>query len=286
MTLIRSCLFGLLAAALLYSCDFFKKELPSEPVARVNDNYLFKEDIASLIQPNTSPEDSVLIVTNYINRWATQQLLIGQARLNLPESQLADYDQLVLDYKNDLYTKGYKNAAVARQLDSSITELVYREYYDKNKESFILKERLLKLRYIYLGLDFNEMNQVEQQLKSFDSDDKEALEEIAYQFNRYYLNDSTWVRQDALLMEIPLIAVKSNAEKLKKSNFVRLQDTIGVYLIQVEDALDKGDDAPLDYVRPTIQQIILNKRKLDLIKQLEADLTKDAIKNNDFEIYE
>ena len=74
--------------------------------------------------------------------------------------------------------------------------------------------------------------------------------------------------------------------KLKKSNFVRLQDSIGVYLIQVQDALEKGDDAPLEYVRPTIQQIILNKRKLDLIKKLEADITKDAIKNNDFEIYQ
>lgn len=280
-----SCFFGLLLAGSIGSCDFFKKELPSDPVARVNDNYLFKEDLINLIEPNTSAEDSVLIVNNYINRWATQQLLIDQAKLNLPESQLATYDQLVLDYKNDLYTKGYKNAAVARQLDSSITDQVYQQYYEKNKESFILKERLLKLRYIYLGQEFNEKDQIERQIKSFSPEDQIALEEIAYQFNKYYLNDSTWVRQDALLSEIPLIAVKSNAEKLKKSNFVRLQDSIGVYLIQVQDALEKGDDAPLDYVRPTIQQIILNKRKLDLIKQLEADITKDAIKNNDFEIY-
>ena len=284
---LKSPLFiGLLAFGLLTSCDFFKKELPSEPVARVNDNYLFKEDLVSLIQPNTSAEDSILIVNNYINRWATQQLLIDQARLNLPESQLADYDQLVLDYKNDLYTKGYKNAAVSRQLDSSITAATYQEYYQKNKESFILKERLLKLRYIYVGNEFKTTEEVARQLERFEPDDIAALEEIAFQFNRYYLNDSTWVKQDALQLEIPLIAVKSNAEKLKKSNFVRLQDSIGVYLVQVQDALERGDDAPLEYVRPTIQQIILNKRKLDLIKKLEADLTKDAIKNNDFEIYQ
>lgn len=282
----KQLIIGLIILSSLSSCDFFKQELPSEPVARVNDNYLFKEDLASLIQPNTSKEDSLLIVSNYINRWATQQLLIDKARLNLPESQLAEYDQLVLDYKNDLYTKGYKNAAVARQLDSSITSLVYQEYYQKNKESFVLKERLLKLRYIYLSLDFKDEDKVTGHLRSFESEDKAALEEIAYQFNRYYLNDSTWVKQDALQLEIPLIAVKSDAQKLKKSNFVRLQDSLGVYLVQVEDAIEKGDVAPLEYVSPTIQQIILNKRKLDLIRQLEADLTKDAIKNNDFEIYQ
>ncbi len=42
---------------------------------------------------------------------------------------------------------------------------------------------------------------------------------------------------------------------------------------------------PLSYIKPTIEQIILNKRKLELIKKLEKDITKDAIKNNDFEIY-
>ncbi|NQX78846.1 peptidylprolyl isomerase [Gilvibacter sp.] len=279
-------LIALFAALAMTSCDFLTRELPSEPVARVNDSYLFKEDLTNLIQPNTSAEDSILIVTNYINRWATQQLLIDQARLNLSESQLATYDQLVDDYKADLYTKGYKNAVVSKQLDSSITEQTYQQYFEKNKESFVLKERLLKLRYVYVGEEFNATDEVTAHLKEFDIEDKKALEEIAFQFKRYYLNDSTWVRQDALLSEIPLIAVKTNAEKLKKSNFVRLQDSIGVYLIQVQDALEKGDDAPLEYVRPTIQQIILNKRKLDLIKKLEADITKDAIKNNDFEVYQ
>ncbi|WP_435577790.1 peptidyl-prolyl cis-trans isomerase [Gilvibacter sp.] len=279
-------LFALFAALAMTSCDFLTRELPSEPVARVNDSYLFKEDLTNLIQPNTSAEDSILIVTNYINRWATQQLLIDQARLNLSETQLATYDQLVDDYKADLYTKGYKNAVVSKQLDSSITEQTYQQYFEKNKESFVLKERLLKLRYVYVGEEFNATDEVADHLKEFDTEAKEALEEIAFQFKRYYLNDSTWVRQDALLSEIPLIAVKTNAEKLKKSNFVRLQDSIGVYLIQVQDALEKGDDAPLEYVRPTIQQIILNKRKLDLIKKLEADITKDAIKNNDFEVYQ
>lgn len=275
----------LICAGVLTSCDFFRKELPLEPVARVNDQYLFKEDLSSLIQPNTSAEDSLLIVTNFINRWATQQLLIDKARVNLPEQQLGDYDQLVQDYKNDLYTKGYKNAVVTKQLDSSISAASYQQYYEINKESFVLKERLLKLRYIYLSQDFNAQEKVGQQLRNFEAEDIESLNEIAFQFKRYYLNDSTWVRQDALQLEIPLIAVKSNAEKLKKSNFVRLQDSIGVYLIQVTDALERGADAPMEYVKPTIQQIILNKRKLDLIKQLEADLTKDAIKKNDFEIY-
>ena len=57
------------------------------------------------------------------------------------------------------------------------------------------------------------------------------------------------------------------------------------YLIYVNDALKKNDQAPLEYAKPTVEQILLNKQKLELVKQLEKDITKDAIKNNQFEIY-
>ena len=55
--------------------------------------------------------------------------------------------------------------------------------------------------------------------------------------------------------------------------------------MKIEDVLNPNDTAPLSYVKPTLKQIILNKRKLELIKKLETDITKDAIETNNFEIY-
>jgi len=56
-------------------------------------------------------------------------------------------------------------------------------------------------------------------------------------------------------------------------------------LIAVKNTLGRNDIAPLEYVRPTINQIINNKRKLALIKRLEKEIKDDAIKNKKFEIY-
>ena len=56
-------------------------------------------------------------------------------------------------------------------------------------------------------------------------------------------------------------------------------------MIKIEDVLKTNDIAPLSHIKPTIEQIILNSRKLDLLKKLEKDITKDAIKNKRFEIY-
>jgi hypothetical protein len=85
--------------------------------------------------------------------------------------------------------------------------------------------------------------------------------------------------------KIPVITSENRDQLLKKSNFIELKDSLGVYLMQINDVLLRNDTAPLEYVKPTIDQIVINKRKLEIIRELEKDITKDAIKNKQFEIY-
>jgi hypothetical protein len=77
----------------------------------------------------------------------------------------------------------------------------------------------------------------------------------------------------------------SNSQVLKKTNFAQLQDSLGVYLVKIEAVLNLNDIAPLSYVKPTIEQIVLNKRKQELLKKIEKDITIDAIKNKNFELF-
>jgi len=94
-----------------------------------------------------------------------------------------------------------------------------------------------------------------------------------------------WVKVSQIVEKIPVVNVDNKKQLLKKSNFLQLKDSLDLYLMQINDVLFQNDYAPLEYVKPTIDQIVINKRKLELIKQLEKDITKDAIKNNQFEIY-
>jgi hypothetical protein len=266
------------------SCDYLKPETNKIPIARVNDSYLYEEDIKALISDNTTPEDSSLIVNNFINRWATQQLLINQAKINLPETKLEEYDKLVDDYKNDLLTEAYKNTIVSRQLDSAITETEYNKYYEQNKDIFKLNDELLKIRFIQLDENYTNLTQTKNRLGRFDTEDKEVLDSLSIQFKSFNLNDSIWVKKSAVIEALPILR-SSASNVLKKSNFAQLQDSLGVYLIKIEDVLQPNDIAPLSHVRPTIREIILNRRKLELIKKLEKDITKDAVKNNKYEVY-
>ena len=72
---------------------------------------------------------------------------------------------------------------------------------------------------------------------------------------------------------------------VKKSKFFNLQDTLGVYLFFVKEYLNEGELAPAEIITPKIKNIILNKRKQELIKQFEKDILQDAIKSKTFETY-
>ena len=99
------------------------------------------------------------------------------------------------------------------------------------------------------------------------------------------LNDSLWVKKSQVIKTLPIINTPKNIQLLKKSNFLQFEDSIRVYLVRVNDLLKRNEQAPQEYVERTLEQIILNKRKLKLIKQLEIDVRKDAIQNKEFEIY-
>ncbi len=266
------------------SCNFIKQDSESEPIARVNDSFLFKEDIEGLITPTTTKEDSIIIVSNYINKWATQQLLIDQSIINLPIDQQEKFDKLVEDYKVDLYTEAYKSSIISGQLQTTISTEELQQYYERNKGNFKLNDELLRVRYVSLPLEFNNVKDIKNKLDRSSEEDQQELLTTSIKFNSFNLNDSIWIKNDLLLDALPALREKPELV-LKKTNITQLQDSLGVYLIKIEEVLKTNDIAPLSYVKPTIEQIIINKRKQELLKKLEKEITIDAIKNKNFETF-
>jgi len=271
--------------ALFASCNFFKKTEIDEPIARVNKTFLYKKDIKDLVIENTTKEDSILQVNNYINQWATQQLLLYGAQINLSQEKQENFNKLIEQYKNDLYSKAYLEALVKRLIDTVISTAEAKQVYNSNREIFTLNEELIKFRYINVSNSAVNLKDIKERFTRFDSIDKVILNSISIQFRSYSLNDSIWIRLEQVIDRIPVINVDNKNELLKKSNFIQHKDSLGLYLMRINDVLNRNDPAPIEYVMPTIKQIIINKRTLELTKQIEKDITRDAIKNKQFEIF-
>ena len=281
----KQVVFYVIIGLVISSCEYFKQVETQDVIARVNETYLYKEDLKTILPENYSNQDSIVIANNFINNWATEQLLVQGATLNLDEKTQDEFNGLVNQYRNDIYSKAYLEALVYKNLDTVVSLVEATQYYEKNKEAFKLNEDLIKFRYINIDENRLDLSEVKKKFKRFNIDDKRELDSIAIQFKSYSLNDSVWIRLDQVITKIPTVTTDNKNELLKKSNFIQRKDSLGLYLMQINDVLLRNADAPLEYVRPTIKQIVLNKRKLELVRQLEKDITKDAIKNKQFEIY-
>ena len=157
------------------SCNYLTQDASIIPIARVNDSYLYNEDIIDLISENTTKDDSTLIVNNFINRWATKQLLIDQSMINLSQEKQDFFNEMVSQYKTDLYTEAYKSSIILKQLDTVILRKEYEDYYNLNKRNFKLNDELLKVRYIQVDNFFLDIKALEKKIKRYDSIDKKDL---------------------------------------------------------------------------------------------------------------
>ena len=278
-------LFFFFVVALFTACDYFKvqekEDRVSNIVAIVNTEKLFKKDLKYVLPKNISTKDSTILTKSFVQNWAIKKLLLKAAVNNNSSESLKNINQLVQDYKESLLINNYKEELIKQQLDTVIAEEEIAQFYAANKENFKLNEVLVKSKYVY----FNQSKSVEKEIISlFKSDAIEAAEALERQqlsFKMFQLNDSVWLELDQILLKLPF----SKENLLKKSKFIQKQDSLGLYLVAIKEVLNRNDIAPLSYVMPTIKEMILHKRKIELIREIEKIIVKDATKKNNFKVY-
>jgi hypothetical protein len=138
---------------------------------------------------------------------------------------------------------------------------------------------------VELPKQFLNKSAVSLRMDRFNKNDIVYLDSVGMQFRKMNFNDSIWVKVSRVVKEIAPLTFDNEAQYLKKSQFFELQDSLGVYLGKVTDVLEVNDIAPLGFVRPTIEQVLLNRRRLEYMRKLETELMDEAIKKKEFEIY-
>jgi len=275
----------ILAFILFLSCDsieFQKKDIiTNKPIATINNKSLFKEDVASLLPKNVDTKDSIVLIRSIINSWAIQQLLLLKAEENTTKNDNSEVDKLVSEYRQALLINGYKERLIKQQLDTLIKQKEIADYYKLNSKNFRLNEELIKTRYLHFSNDLLDKKEVVRLFKDGAIEDLEALELRQLTFKMMMLNDSVWTSLENVMLKMPF----SRNNLLKKTKLFQKEDSLGLYLVAINDVLLRNQIAPLSYIEPTIKQMILHQRKLQLIRDIEKIIVKDAIQNKNFKIH-
>ncbi|NVJ63851.1 MAG: peptidyl-prolyl cis-trans isomerase [Flavobacteriaceae bacterium] len=277
---------AVLLSVMVSSCEYFNDPDQIKPIARLGDNFIYREDIPAYVYSGRSSADSAAAVNDFVNKWASKQIMISKARLNLPASQIQEFERLIANYRSDLYTLAYKEALVNQNTDTLVDSKTLLDFYETEKENFKLREKIVRLRFITVSDDYSDIDQLRNSLISYSEEDQQTLDSLSIYFKKINLNDSIWVPMSMVLKEISPLNSNNEHLYLKKSQFFEIQDSIGVYLGFVKDVLGANEAAPISYIEQNIRTVLLNRRKQAFLRSLESDIIDEAIKNNEFEIYE
>jgi len=288
--MIKKTIFALAIISLLLnvSCDFLKQESEGVAVAKVHDVFLFQKDIKKFNIPSgISEKDSISLLFENIDDWATKQLLMHQAEENLPHSEQEKFNTLVSNYKIDLFISAYKNLYVQKNMNTIVSENEIKNYYKNNKQSFLLKKDLFKVRYIKLPHNYKDLTATKRKFSRFNEEDQEELNQMIPGFIASNFNEEDiWQSYEDIIAQIPALTKLNKSKTLINNKTIEFSDDEGEFLLKIYKKNKTGNIAPIEFVSETIKQIILNKRKLELQQKLEKEITKDALQTKDYTIFQ
>ncbi len=274
----------LLLTISFFSCNLLEKDQGDDALARVYDKYLYAEDIEDLLQKMTGEKDSAVIITNYINNWIQQELLLEKAELNLNDDQ-KDFQKLLEDYRRSLIIYAFQKEYIRQKLDTIVSDEEISNYYEQNQANFELKENIVKVRYAQVAKNAPKINDLQNLIQKTDAESKAEFKEYCVQYAvNYSDNDSTWIPFDRIKMLIPI--VEENDESfLKRNKFVNVQDSLNLYFLYIDEYKIKKAISPLSFEHDKIRNIIVNQRKLELMDKMKSNLFESAFQKGNAEIY-
>ena len=197
-----------------------------------------------------------------------------------------NFEAQITKYKNDLLKFTYQEEYLQQNLDTNISNEEIKEYYLSSRENFLLKENVLTANYMIVSTNAPKLKEAKDWFKSKGAEDREQLREYAIKYSReYFLGDSTWLSFDMIAAKIPFEKGTNQTQLLSNNNFLEISDTNKIYLLEVLNYKLKNGHAPLNYIKPVIRNILINKKKLKLLADLEKNLLSDALDKKEFETY-
>lgn len=276
----------------LSSCDLIKmkedlssEEPTSRQVARVGSQFLYANDLEGIAPEGMSAEDSVQRAVRFVNDWIKKQLLINEASTKI-EFDEAEIERKILDYKYSLMGYEYQTYYINNRLNREVTDEEIQAYYEKNIDNFILKQNIIRGKFIKLPTGAPKIKEVRSLLYSNRDDKIEELNSYCLSFaTTYQLNDSIWMVFDEVIKNSPLAEIPNKVQYLKRRKFAETEDDIFKYFLKIDEYRISDNISPLEFVKEDVKNIIINKRKVELAKKLEDDVYEKAKNNKEFEIY-
>lgn len=265
-------------------CTLFKESNPEEPVARAFETYLYPSDLQKVIPSGTNAQDSIQMAKRYTETWVKDQLMKHRAEESLTEEQM-DFEKQMEEYYRSLLIYTYRQKLLQQKMDTVVKESEMQAYYEENPNNFLLDRNIIKGTFVKIPLSAPQLDQLRRWSWNNRPEDLDQMENYCLTYAEKYSNfNDTWVDFASIKDQLPM-RISDPERYLRSYRNIERTDSLYRYLVHFSEYLTVGEVAPLEMVQEDIITIILNKRKIQFIKELEHRVYTDGVSKNQFEIY-
>lgn len=267
----------------LVSCNQNKGEQDVKSIASAGDKSLGEDEYKQFNFMGTGANDSAFISKKLIEDWAQNELFYQEAKEKLMPEDL-NVDAEVEKYRQELINYKYEIRLIENNLDTSISKQEIQAYYDANRDNFILKDNIVKVNYFKVPIKSKALGKMKAAVVSQNPKEKENLKALCLQYaDNYFINDSTWLLLEDIKKEIPQL------RELPEYNFYagryfEYTDSLNYYYLKIKEIKIKNGLSPINFEMGNIKNILLNGRKMKLIRQYKQQILEKAKSEGKFKV--
>jgi hypothetical protein len=262
------------------SCSYIEqyiKERESEGIiASVGDKFLYIEDVENIVPQGTSSADSALIVEAYIQRWATNILMLKNAERNV--SNQSEINKMVEEYRRRLMIHYYQQDMVTEKVKLP-TESEAKRFYEANQDLFLLEEAVIKGATIRVPNNIKTEN-IQRKFKNLNENIAD-IERYALQYATYYVLFTEYLQSVD-----KVINPETSKLKINKPGYYEEKDSLHLTLINVTEYIAPGEVAPFDMIKENVQTMLYNQQKMNYLNNFEQEVFEYGVRHNQIQIKE
>jgi len=268
---------------LLSSCTGSGMDKDRKVLAEVGDEYVYLDEALQGMPEGLSSKDSILYVRQFVKNRVRDLLVYGKAVKNIPQSQ--ELEDLVENYRRSLVIYEYQQQVLNEKMQTEISETELMDFYKKNSRRFAAERNLVKGIFIKVPKNAPGLGKLRELYKSSSAESFEKIEKFcvqnAGQVEFFY---DKWVSFDDIMDKIPY-TISDRSEFLRTRSNLEVTENDFCYLLYIDDYVLAGNTAPFEYVRNTVQNVLMNTRKSQFLDQFEKNLMSEAERKNKVKYY-
>lgn len=264
----------MLAALTAVSCHSRKDRV----VAQVYQYKLYNSELQNIMPSGLSPEDSMVLVNDYVENWIKEKLILHEAEKKLTpfeknfEREISNYRDILLI--NKYYEKLWKS-------DTSNLKITDKDVSDFSKSldtRYTVEKEIVRVNYVKMPSNSSDLPRVREILfnENLRRENKQELSDMLGDTIEYLLDDDAWLYLDDLQNEVAFeISVGENGAKPKC-----IEKRVGdnVIFIVILDYRSQRSVNETSEERAAAEMLLLNQRRSQFINDYVEKLYEKALK--------